>query len=130
MVSSLENWHLSQATLRGRLVTGLEGMPCNPMVGDVNSPAYPDVFQRPDVIEQPREPMRAARVSGNPHVQSDRHHLWRGYALGAQLFDAAPSEAVKILAVLEVTSQKVCVVVDHCIGDHQVWSAVLIGPIG
>src|ERR1700730_11071890 len=97
------------------------GMGRHPVPGDIHAPAYPHALVLEHMVEKAREPRRAARTTGQSHLQPDGHHLGRRRSLRVEDVESVPEIGVEILAGVEALDPaELHVVVVHGVGNDEV----------
>ena len=80
--------------------------------GDINSPAHPDVIKLGDVIEEPRDCVRPARVPCYAAVKSNTHHLGRLCPFCVKVIKGISEVAIKLLARVKALGRGKAHVID------------------
>jgi hypothetical protein len=65
-------------------------MVLDPVAGDIDPPADPDVGAAGHMIEKARQPRGATQSAGQARMQAHGHHLGRSLALGVEQLEGIP----------------------------------------
>src|SRR4051794_9030890 len=102
-----------------------------PMLGDLAASADPDSVVAQNVIDETAKRGGASRLAGKTAMQSDGHHLRRLLALAVERVEivAQRDEQIFGLTPTQATREARVVVVEG-VWDDEMWTAVIVGPIG
>src|SRR3954452_16000527 len=102
-----------------------------PMLGDLAASADPDSVVAQNVIDETAKRGGASRLAGKTAMQSDGHHLRRLLALAVERVEIVAQRDEQIFGLIPTqATREARVVVVEGVWDDEMWTAVIVSPIG
>src|SRR5260370_30780320 len=107
------------------------GMNREPVAGDVDAAAEPDLIVPRDMVEEALQSGKSSRAAGQAAMETDRHHLGPLGAFRIENVESVAQIGKELLAAVEaLRRRKTHVVGVERIGDYEVVATRHLHPIG
>src|SRR5690348_2099235 len=101
------------------------------MLGDLAASANPDLVLAQNVIDETGKRRSERWLAGETAMQSDGHHLWCLLTLAVQCVETVAQRDEQILGLTPAqAAREARVVVFERVRDNEMWTTVIVGPIG